>query len=179
MRANPRHPMRNIVAYNRDIKERFDTHRPSHRRSYDRFADPAFHSRGRNIEADSGVLRNMRKRWRVVLPIIGIILFNVVTYHSLQAYRESPSRYFWWSSIRLDSEPSNKRNGDAIPCQEGKENRWELRTKWVDPGFLEQFLMLSALPTFVVGGFAVLGLGTIGISQVSSFMFLTPMLICA
>jgi hypothetical protein len=37
--------------------------------------------------------------------------------------------------------------------------------------------MLSALPAFVVGGFTVGGLGKLGISQVSSFMLLMPVLI--
>jgi hypothetical protein len=39
--------------------------------------------------------------------------------------------------------------------------------------------MLSALPAFVVGGFAVSGLGRLGLSQVSSFMFLMPVFIFA
>ena len=135
----------------------------------------------RNIRADSGVSLNMRKRCRLAFPFIGIILFSIVSYHSLRVDRETPSRYFWWSSIRLDSDPSNRRNSGAIqiPCQEGKENCWELRTEWVDPGLLEQFLMLSALPAFVLGGFAVRSLGRMGINQVSSFMFLMPVLICA
>jgi hypothetical protein len=144
-----------------------------------RLPHSAFSLQGWNICADSGVSLNMRKRWRVVSPVIGIILFNVVSYHSLRVDRETPSRYFWWSSIRLDSDPSNRRNWGAIPCQDGKENCWELRTKWVDPGLLEQFLMLSALPAFAVGGFAVRSLGRMGINQVSSFMFLMPVLICA
>ena len=133
----------------------------------------------RNIGAYSGVSLNMQKRWRMVLPTVGIILFSVVSYHSSRVDRETPSRYFWWSSIRLDSDPSNRRNWGAKPCQDGKENCWELRTKWVDPGLLEQFLILSALPAFAVGGFAVRSLGRMGINQVSSFMFLMPVLICA
>jgi len=121
----------------------------------------------------------MQKRWRLVLPTVGIILFSVVSYHSLRADREIPSRYFWWSSIRLDSDPSSRRNSGAIPCQNGKENCWELRTKWVDPGLLEQFLMLSALPAFAVGGFAVRRFGRMSINQVSSFMLMMPVLIGA
>lgn len=113
------------------------------------------------------------------MPVIGIILFGVASYHSLRVDRETPSRYFWWSSIRLDSDPSNRGNRGAMPCQDGKENCWELRNKWVDPGLLEEFLMLSALPAFVVGGFAVRSLGTMGINEVSSFVFLMPVLICA
>jgi hypothetical protein len=121
----------------------------------------------------------MRQRWKLVLPVIGIILFSIVSERSLRVDRENPSRYFWWSSIRLDSDPSNKRNWGARPCQDGIENCWELQTKWVTPGLLDQFLMLSALPAFAIGGFAVRSLGRRGISQVSSFMFLMPVLIGA
>jgi hypothetical protein len=84
-------------------------------------------------------------------------------------------------AIRLDSDPANKRNWGATPCEGGKENcvGWDLRTIWVYPSLTEQFLMLSALPAFVVGEFAVRGLGRMGISQVSSFMLLMPVLIGA
>ena len=145
-----------------------------------------FRSRGRNISAESGVSLNMQKRWRVVLPVIGIILFSVVSYHSLRVNRgiqRAPSRYFWWSATRLDSDPVNKRNWNwgATPCQNSKENcsRWDLETIWVDPSLVEQFLILSALPAFIMGGLAVRGLGTIGINQIWSFMLSMPILICA
>ena len=39
------------------------------------------------------------------------------------------------------------------------------------------FLMISAIPAFAVGAIAVGGLGRLGISQVSSFMVLMPLLI--
>jgi hypothetical protein len=39
--------------------------------------------------------------------------------------------------------------------------------------------MLSAFPAFVVGGLAVEGLGRLGISEFSTFMFLMPVLIVA
>ena len=120
------------------------------------------------------------------MPIIGIILFSAVSYHSFRFNREiqrsAPSRDFWWSAIQLDSDPANKRNWGATPCENGKENcsRWDdLQYIWVDPSFVEQFLMLSALPAFFVGGLAVSGLGKIGINQVSSFMLLMPVLIGA
>src|SRR5262245_16587956 len=43
----------------------------------------------------------------------------------------------------------------------------ELRAEWVDPALVEQFLMLSAFPVFVIGRLAVIGLGKLGVSQVS------------
>ena len=126
----------------------------------------------------------MQKRLRVILPIVGLIFFSAVSYHSSRVNKEIqrvPSRYFWWSSIRLDSDPANKRILATAPCKDGKEDcvKWDLADRWVDPGLLETFLMLSAFPAFVVGMFAVGGLGRLGISQVSSFMFLMPVLIFA
>jgi len=108
----------------------------------------------------------------MVLPIIGIIFFSAASYHSLRRNQEierAPSRYFWWSSIRLDSDRANKRNWVATPCEGGKGNCWDRLDIWVYPSLTEQFLMQSALPAFVVGEFAVRGLGRMGISQVSSF----------
>jgi len=116
------------------------------------------------------------------LPVFGLILFSAVSYHSYETQR-APNKYFYWSLIRLDSDPANKRNRNAPPCEDGKENctNWDLTTadRWVDPGLLEKILMLSALPAFIVGGLAVTALGRLGISQVSGFMFLMPVLIFA
>ena len=126
----------------------------------------------------------MQKRWRIVLPTAGLIVFSAVSYHSLRVNRElqhDPSRYFWWSAIRLDSDPTNKRNLAPPHCANGSEScvTWDLQDRWVDPGWLQNFLMLSALPAFVVGGLAVRSLGRLGVSQVSSFMFTMPVLILA
>jgi hypothetical protein len=127
---------------------------------------------------------NMQRRWRTGLPIIGVILFSAVSYQSFrfnQEIQRAPSRYFWWSDIRLDSDPANKRNWGAAPCANGNENcvSWDVRNVWVDPSLLAQFLMLSALPAFAIGGFAAMAFGRMGISQVSTFMFLMPVLIFA
>jgi hypothetical protein len=113
----------------------------------------------------------MRVQWRIVLPVVGLALFSVISYHSFHAKAETqrtPTRYFWWSLIRLDSDPANKRGWDTT---------WDLGDRWVDPGLLEKFLIISAIPAFVLGGFVVAGLGRLGINQVSSFMFVMPVLI--
>ncbi len=102
------------------------------------------------------------------MPSIGLIFFSAVSYHSLrvnQVTQRIPSRYFWWSAIRLDSDPANKRIRAATPCEDGKENcvNWDLTDTLVDPGLLEIFLVLTALPAFTVGRFTVGGLGRLGI----------------
>jgi high-affinity Fe2+/Pb2+ permease len=50
---------------------------------------------------------------------------------------------------------------------------------WVEPGWFAKSLMLSAFPAFVLGAVVVHGLGRLGISEVSSFMVLMPLLISA
>ena len=50
---------------------------------------------------------------------------------------------------------------------------------WVDPSLLAQFLMLAALPAFVIGTAGVRGLASLGVSEVETFMILMPLLIFA
>jgi hypothetical protein len=129
----------------------------------------------------------MRVRLKIALPLVGLFIFSTATYHSFHRQREldrTPSRYFWWSAIRLDSDPANKKykSTSTTSCKDVHENcgTWEdLRDRWVDPALVEQFLMLSAFPAFVIGRLAVTGLGKLGISQVSSFMLVMPVLIFA
>lgn len=126
----------------------------------------------------------MRVHLKIALPIIGLVLFGAESYHAFRSQPEierTPSRYFWWSAIRLDSDPTKKPNLGATSCKDSQENcgTWEFRDRWVYPGIAAQFLMASALPAFIIGGLAVSGLGKLGISQVPSFMLLMPALICA
>ena len=116
------------------------------------------------------------------MPVLGLILFSTVSYRSYEKQR-APSRYFYWSLIRLDSDPLNKGSQGATPCDGAKVNRvnWDLSAadRWDHPELEERILVLSALPAFLVGAFAVYVLGRLGISQVSSFVFLMPVLIFA
>jgi hypothetical protein len=129
----------------------------------------------------------MPKRWRIALPCIGLSLFIALTHGSLRMNREiqkrSPSQYFWWTSIRLDSDPLNRHpKSTTTPCKNGEENcvNWELPPiVWVDPSWAAKFLMLSALPAFVVGTAAVRGLASLGVSEVWSFAIVMPLLILA
>jgi len=127
----------------------------------------------------------MPKRRRIALPFIGLSLFIALTHNSLRMNREiqrTPSRYFWWTSIQLDSDPLNRHpKSTTTPCKNGEENceNWELRHIWVDPSWMAEFLMLSALPAFVVGTAVVRGLAHLGVSEVWSFMIVMPLLILA
>jgi hypothetical protein len=109
-----------------------------------------------------------RRRWRIVSPVFGLILFSAVSYRSYETQR-GPSKYFYWPLVRLDSDPANKDTNWDLTCAD----------RWVDPELLDKILLFSALPAFIVGGVAVSGLGRLRVNQVSSFMFLMPILIAA
>jgi len=123
----------------------------------------------------------MRVRWRYLLPIVGLLLFAAVTYSSLPVNRgfARKSRFFFWSAIRLDSDPQNKRS--STPCKAEIEgcDGWELVSISVDPGWLGRTLIISALPAFLLEEIILSGVGRMGISQVSTFMVSMPLLIAA
>jgi hypothetical protein len=128
----------------------------------------------------------MTLRWRLIFPFVGLSLFAVETYHSIEVNRQMhqpTGRYFWWSSIRLDSDPLNQRPPvlTSPGCQAQSENcsSWDTRYMWIDPGFLARVLMLSAAPAFIVGVLAIGGLGRLGLSEVLSFLSLVPALMFA
>ena len=126
----------------------------------------------------------MLRRWRLILPILGLILFAAETRHSVQTNREgrSPSnRYFWWSFIPLDSDPRNRPPRTLTPCKTGEENciTWDGPYMCVDPGWLSKWFMLSAALAFVVEGLILGGLGRLGINQIWAFMIPMPLLLFA
>ncbi|HLJ25553.1 MAG TPA: hypothetical protein VKY85_02475 [Candidatus Angelobacter sp.] len=93
----------------------------------------------------------------------------------------SAGRYFWWSSLRLDSDPLGRHlqrlSNPTAPGSDAEEClRWDPVYRYVDPGWLTRVLMLSALPAFLLAGVIVYILSRLGISQVLSFMISTPVL---
>jgi hypothetical protein len=125
-------------------------------------------------------------RWRLILPILGLTLFAFVSYRSFRnpVLRSANGRYFWWGTIRLDTDPLNKRHL-VSPCKENP-NTAEACIDWDDleyfsasPGLLAALLAFSALPAFIAGLVIVTVLGRFGISQVSSFMVSMPLLLAA
>jgi hypothetical protein len=126
----------------------------------------------------------MQRHKRLILPFIGLFLFAAETYHSVhpnQAFHRAPSKYFWWSSIPLDSDPLNRHPQVAAPCKEGVENcdRWVYRAVWVDPALTTRALTASALPAFAIGLLITSGLRHLAINEVWSFMISMPVLIFA
>ena len=90
---------------------------------------------------------------------------------------------FWCSSIRLDSDPLNKRTSSLNPiCNKNPDGSvncavTEPMSICVYPGWLARTLFLTAFPAFLLGVAIVDGLGRVGVSQVWSFMLSMPLLI--
>jgi hypothetical protein len=125
----------------------------------------------------------MRARWRFVLPVLALIAFGAESYRSLLTNRDlgtTPRRYYWWSSIRLDTEPLNKVSKVLPPCKSGEVDcGWEPAFIWIDPGYLSKSLMLFALPAFALGAISVSALALLGVNEVWSFGVLMPLFIFA
>ena len=127
----------------------------------------------------------MRRRWSLVLPLCGLTVFLIGTYGSFRFNREvfgnRPTRYFYWSSIRLDSDPLNRHPvpESVAPCKNGEENcvSWDPAYIWVDPGWGAKTFVLSALPAFVIGAGIVRILARFGMSEVETFFVSMPLVI--
>jgi hypothetical protein len=105
--------------------------------------------------------------------------------HSYSLQRDAiaaSGRYFFWSTIRLDADPLSRHHHS--PCAKSQEPcvDWDVSRAdgWgrVHARQLEKVLVVSALPAFLISGVVVFGLGRIGTSEVTSFMFSMPLLIC-
>jgi hypothetical protein len=111
-----------------------------------------------------------------------MLLFSLVTYASFRFNREAlgnhPTRIFYWSVIRLDSDPLNQHSPDFLPCKNGDQNCREPQTIWVQPGLMRKLLLWTAFPAFVVGVAIVRLLARLGISEVATFLTAMPLLVC-
>ena len=126
----------------------------------------------------------MQLRWSVILPMIGLVLFAAVSYRSLPANHHeqvAPRKYYWWSSLRLDSDPRNESTALATPCPKGIPDcsNGESPNIKIVPGWLEKLLVVSALPAFLAGFAIVAGLSKLGIDEVLTFMVSMPIFLFA
>jgi hypothetical protein len=114
----------------------------------------------------------MRIRISVILPVLGLLLFAVVTYRSMAANPEAqgvPNKYYWWSSLRLDTDPLNQNpRSDSVPS-----------ATHIAPGWLDRLLTISALPAFLAGSGLVIVFSKLGVDEVLAFMVSMPILVFA
>ena len=128
---------------------------------------------------------SVRIRWRPILCLWGLILFGLLTYGSLRLNPDlrqlhQHGRYFWWGTVRLDSDPLN-RHPALKPCAQEAEAECVGEPLFIEvsPGLIERALILSALPAFLITIAAVHGLAHFGVSELLSFMITMPCLTVA
>jgi hypothetical protein len=89
----------------------------------------------------------MKRRWRLILPLCGLVYFALGTVHSERFNREEradgfSNRYHYWSVVRLDSDPLNRnpQPTQLRPCANGSDDcvSWRLPYIWIEPGILTQ-----------------------------------------
>ena len=121
-------------------------------------------------------------RAAIIFPVVGLLLFTAVSIESARVndqLQQSPNRYYWWSSLRLDSDPLNQNPRPAERCQYDPEAcaNWDVPTQRQAPGWLDRVLVVSGLPAFLLGVGICHGLGRHGVDEVLSFMVAMPELI--
>jgi hypothetical protein len=126
----------------------------------------------------------MQLRWSSILPLMGLILFAIVSYRSMPANfheQEVPRKYYWWSSLRLDSDPLNRDPRLSASCGGGKQNcsNGETPNVRITPSWLDRLLIISALPAFLAGAAIMILLSKLGLDEVLTFMVCMPILLLA
>ncbi|HEY6127153.1 MAG TPA: hypothetical protein VIW23_03120 [Candidatus Acidoferrum sp.] len=125
----------------------------------------------------------MQRICSLLLPLTGLILFGLVSYRSMPANpqtEDAPRKYYWWSSLRLDTDPLNENSKVPNPCGSNRNcSGADAATKAIWPGWLDRILVVSALPAFLTGAAIVVGLSTAGIDEVLTFMVFMPVLLFA
>lgn len=129
----------------------------------------------------------MRWRWRFIFPACGLALFLIGMYQGFhltrRVSRNHPPRYIYWGTVRLDSDPLNRRPiPHAVrPCSSGEENCLEFEADyiWIEPGLVEKAFVLSALPAFAISSLNISVLRRFGVSEVTMFFISMPPLIVA
>src|SRR5215470_14813594 len=124
----------------------------------------------------------MQIRCSVILPVFGLVLFAVVTYKSMSMNPPAesvPNKYYWWSSLRLDTDPLNKHPKPASPCENKEANCVDFgpSVTHVKPSLLDRLLTYSALPAFLAGAGLVIALSKRGVDEVLTFMVCMPILL--
>jgi hypothetical protein len=123
----------------------------------------------------------MRERLKLILPLIGLIVFGGVTYYSVERrqYEKAHGQYFWWASIPLDTRQPKFDANVPTPCKAEESDcvTWDPVILHRSPGLMAAMLMITAFPAFVIGMPIVRSLGRLGINEMVTFMILMPVLI--
>jgi hypothetical protein len=108
-----------------------------------------------------------------------MLLFGLITYGSMQEHRlmqRYHTSYFWWGSIRLDTDPLSTRSGLNQCAQESEGNCYvDLGIRWGTHGWIEVAYLITAFPAYLPTAAVVRGLAFFGVSELLSFIVAMPL----
>ena len=125
----------------------------------------------------------MRRRWRILLPIIALCWFGLGTFGAVKRNREWKFKHvFYWSFIRLDRRPGlPKEPVVPQPCPDKTndciEMPWQPETVWVEPGPVGMAGFYTGLPVFVVEAGILALAARLNVDQVPVFFVSAPLLL--
>jgi hypothetical protein len=126
----------------------------------------------------------MRINRKFILPVIGLLLFALGSWQMIRFNRTVTrgSKYFYWSSIRLDSDPRNRNpaHNSVSDCADTPNCvQFDLPFLSLESGLVAQVFMISAFPAFLIGKAIARAMARAGVSEVTTFMIVMPVLIFA
>jgi hypothetical protein len=115
----------------------------------------------------------MRRRWQIVLPVVGLLLFGFINCASyLKEKHESkpgPRKYSWWWGIRLDRRPL-----EIEPPKTSQEG-WEPQYILIELGPLQKLVILTGFPAFLLSVPLIHALDSFGADQLIVFLTITAL----
>ena len=128
-----------------------------------------------------------QKCWSLLLPLFALAWFCIGSNSAFRFNRQidhgCPARYFYWGSIRLDSDPLERHpiSKTVIPCKNGEKDCfcWGEPVVWIDPGWDEKAFVVSALPALLLTKLAKEAFARFGISSVITFFVSMPLFLSA
>ena len=111
-------------------------------------------------------------------------MFCVTTYYQVQLNHRihiHPTKYFYWSGTRLDTDPLNRNQHLIRPCEDSDPAciEWDLLEMHSDPGWMVRYLVLTGFPAFLAAAAPIYVLAKLGASQLTTFMVSMPILLFA
>jgi hypothetical protein len=118
----------------------------------------------------------MKRRWSIIVPVLGMLLYGVLAYTSVRQNRELRTRrVFYFGALPL--ERAVKKVSPPTPTGDEVVG-WDPESIWIDPGLLHKLVIITGFPAYVATLIGMNALVAAGVSQMwSFFLIFSPSLI--
>src|SRR3954468_19712865 len=90
-----------------------------------------------------------RRRWQIVLPVVGLLLFGFFTTACIvRNHQIKSSKYFWWGGLGLERRPLEIE--PHFRTDDGAESvGWDPGHIWIEQSPIQELIVLSGFPAFL------------------------------